>query len=113
MHESAIAQSIVRLAEQNARDNGAEEIEEVELEIGTLAGVEPASLDFALTCAIKGTLLDRARIVRHAIPAEGRCGDCETVFPVKTFFPPCPNCGSYCVSILRGKELRIKSIVIK
>lgn len=113
MHELAIAQSIVRLAEQYAGDNGAEEIEELELEIGTLAGIEISSLDLALKCAVKDTMLDNARIIRHDIAAEGRCGDCEMIFPVETLFSPCPRCGSYCVNVLKGKELRIKSIVVK
>lgn len=113
MHELAIAHSIVQLAEQNARDNQAEEIEELELEIGSLAGVEISSLEFALQSAVKDTMLNNARIIRHDIPAEGRCGDCEAVFPVDTLFSPCPQCGSYCVNILKGKELRIKSIVVK
>lgn len=113
MHELAIAQSIVQLAEQNVRANRAEEIEELELEIGSLAGVELSSLEWALKTAVKGTILSHARIVRHDIPGEGRCGDCEAVFPVETLFSPCPQCGSYCVAILKGKELRIKSIVVK
>lgn len=113
MHELAIAHSIVQLAEQNARDNQAEEIEELELEIGSLAGVEISSLEFALQSAVKDTMLNNARIIRYDIPAEGRCGDCDAVFPVDTLFSPCPQCGSYCVTILKGKELRIKSIVVK
>ncbi|WP_085537690.1 hydrogenase maturation nickel metallochaperone HypA [Massilibacteroides vaginae] len=113
MHELAIAQSIVQLAEQNARENQAQEIEELELEIGSLAGVEIASLEFALQCAVKDTMLNNARIIRHDIRAEGRCGDCETRFFVDTLFSPCPRCGSYAVNILHGKELRIKSIIVK
>ena len=42
MHELSIAQSIVQLSEQQAREHHSsqiEKIEEVELEIGCLAGV--------------------------------------------------------------------------
>ncbi|MDH6309562.1 hydrogenase nickel incorporation protein HypA/HybF [Dysgonomonas sp. PFB1-18] len=113
MHELSIAQSIVQLAEQQARKHQATEIEELELEIGSLAGVELHTLEFALESSVKGTMLNNARIVRHDIAGEGRCGDCEAVFPVDVLFSPCPHCGSYCVSILKGKELRIKSIVVK
>lgn len=113
MHELSIAQSIVQLAEQNARQHQSEEIEELELEIGSLAGIEITSLDFALQCAVKDTMLANARIIRHDIQAEGRCGDCSKTFPVETLFSPCPACGSYCVNLLKGKELRIKSIVVK
>lgn len=113
MHELSIAQSIIRLAEQQAKENHATEIEELELEIGNLAGIEVHSLEFALQSLKKGTMLNNANIVRHDIVAEGRCGDCENSFPVETLFSPCPYCQSYCVKIIRGKELRIKSIVVK
>ena len=39
MHELSIAQSIVQLSEQQAREHRSSQIEEVELEIGCLAGV--------------------------------------------------------------------------
>jgi len=113
MHELSIAQSIVELAEEQARKRQAQCIEELELEIGSLAGVELQSLEFALESCVKGTLLENAQIVRHDIAGEGRCGDCETVFPTNVLFNPCPVCGSYAVKIIKGKELRIKSIVVK
>ena len=40
MHEMSIAQSIVELAEEQARSRHSEAVEELELEIGRLAGVE-------------------------------------------------------------------------
>ena len=39
MHELSIAQSIVQLSEQQAREHHSSQIEKVELEIGCLAGV--------------------------------------------------------------------------
>jgi hydrogenase nickel incorporation protein HypA/HybF len=113
MHELSIAQSIVELAEEQARNHKVQCIEELELEIGSLAGIDRQSLEFALESCVKGTLLENARIVRHDISGEGRCGDCEKLFPIDTFFMPCPFCGSYAVKTIRGKELRIKSIVVK
>ena len=92
MHEMSIAQSIVELAEEQARSRHSEAVEELELEIGRLAGVELHTLDFALESAVKG---------------------CGQTFPMETLFTPCPACGSYCVKIIKGKELRVKSIVIK
>ncbi len=112
MHELSIAQSIVRLAEEQARKNNGSVIEELELEIGKLAGVELHALEFALESAVKDSMLANARIIRHEIEGEGRCGDCEQFFPVETLFSPCPYCGSYFVKITKGKELRVKSIVI-
>jgi hydrogenase nickel incorporation protein HypA/HybF len=113
MHELSIAQSIVELAEQQARSHKATVIEELELEIGSLAGVELQSLEFALESSVKGTMLNDTKIVRHDIKGEGKCGDCENIVPVDTLFSPCPHCGSYCIKIMKGKELRIKSMIVK
>ena len=113
MHELSIAQSIVELAEQEARNHNSTSIEELELEIGALAGIEWTALEFALESAIKGSLLENARIIRQLIAGEGRCGDCENLFPVENLFTECPVCGSYAVKIVKGKELRIKSLIVK
>lgn len=113
MHELSIAQSIVELAEQHARTHHASAIEELELEIGCLAGVELQTLEFAMESAVKGTLLEKASIVRHYIEGEGQCSDCGWVFPLDTLFSPCPECGSYFIHIKKGQELRVKSIVVK
>lgn len=100
------------LVEEQARSHGAAGIEEVELEIGSLAGVEPLALDFALESAVKGTLLAGARLVRRYIPGEGKCTDCEAVFPLDSLPAPCPVCGSWWVAVVRGRELRVKSVVV-
>ncbi len=113
MHELSIAQSIVALAEEQARQHQATAIEELELEIGRLSGVEIPTLEFALESAVKGSLLEEARIIRHYIDGEARCAECETRYPLPTLLTPCPHCGSWYFQLLKGKELRVKSIVIK
>jgi hydrogenase nickel incorporation protein HypA/HybF len=112
MHELSIAQSIVELAEQQARNHQANSIEELELEIGSLAGIDWSALEFALESAKKESLLENARIIVQRIAGEGRCGDCESLFPVENLLSACPVCGSYAVRIIKGKELRIKSMIV-
>lgn len=48
MHELSIARSIVELVEEQADNRGASVVEELELEIGHLSGVEIQTLEFAL-----------------------------------------------------------------
>lgn len=112
MHELSLAQALIALAETQARSHHAAGIEEIELEIGHLAGIEPHTFDFALRTAVRGTLLQHARIVRHYIDGEARCSQCEASFPTRDPIAQCPHCGSWWVTITRGKELRLKSIVI-
>lgn len=71
MHELSIAQSIVQLSEQQAREHHFSQIEEVELEIRCLAGVELQTLEFAMGSAVKGTLLEKAKIIRRYVTEKG------------------------------------------
>ncbi|MDR1499547.1 MAG: hydrogenase maturation nickel metallochaperone HypA [Tannerellaceae bacterium] len=112
MHELSIALSIIELVREQALRSQALSIEEVEIEIGRLSGVEVETLTFALQSAVKDTMLERARIVRRDIEGEGICGDCGVGFAVSGIFSPCPHCGSYAVRLIKGKELRVKSIII-
>lgn len=100
------------MAEELARARNARSIAELEIEIGSMAGVELHTLMSALKSSVKSTMLANARIVRHDVGGEGQCADCGAVFPVSSFFQSCPECGGYLVNIVRGKELNIKSIVI-
>lgn len=113
MHELSIARSIIDLVEEQVARHASPGVEELELEIGYLSGVEVQTLRFALDSAVKGTRLDNARIVWRYIDGEGQCSDCENTFKMDTLLTPCPFCGSYLVKITKGKELRIKSIVVK
>ncbi len=79
MHELSIARSIVELVEEQADNRGASVVEELELEIGHLSGVEIQTLEFALDSAIKGSKLEKARIIRHYI--EGK----DSVATVRPF----------------------------
>jgi hydrogenase nickel incorporation protein HypA/HybF len=112
MHELSVALSIVELVVAQADEHKALAIEEVELEIGCLAGLDIPTFTFALESALKNTALASARIVRHDIAGEGQCGDCKAVFPMEALITPCPQCGSYAINITKGKELRVRSLVI-
>ena len=114
MHELSIALSIIDLAERHARARTppARAIEEIELEIGALAAIDATALDFALESAIKNTLAENAKITRHIIPGEGLCETCGARVPMQTLCQPCPRCASWQIRLTRGKELRVKSIVV-
>lgn len=62
MHELSIALSIVDLADEQAKKAHACKIIEIELDIGTLSGIEVDALNFALEIAAKDTLLETAAV---------------------------------------------------
>ena len=112
MHELSIALGIVKIAEQEYRKAGANKVESIELEIGTLSGVELDSLDVAWPMAVKDTVLEHAERKIDIIDGWARCVDCETEFPLDHIFDSCPECNSYFKNVVRGKELRVKALEV-
>ena len=113
MHELSIAMGIVELAEKEAQKAGGTEIEVIELEIGKLSGVEKEALDFAWPVATKNSMLANAKVKIDSPAGRARCLECNFEFDVENLYDSCPKCNSYFKDIYQGKELRIKSIIIK
>lgn len=112
MHELSIALGIVDIAEKETKKANKRNVDLIELEIGTLAGIEFESLDFVWSSAVKNTVLEHAEKRINIIEAEAKCGDCNTVFKIKKVFDACPNCKSYLKGIIKGKELRVVSLEV-
>lgn len=112
MHELSIVMSILDIAEKESAKNNAVQIDEIELEIGELSGIDMPAFDFAWQQAVKSTKLESAAKIVNHIPGEGLCMDCKAVFPMHQLYKPCPVCGDHFITILKGKELRVKSLVI-
>lgn len=112
MHELSIVMSIVDLATKEAAKHHASAIEEIELDIGCLSGIDMDSFDFAWQQAVKRTILEGAKRKVNRIEGSARCSDCDTHFTMVQLYDSCPNCKSHLTEIVRGKELKVKSLVL-
>lgn len=106
----SIALSIVKIAEAEAKKAQVRNFAAIDMEIGTLAGIEFDALDFVWTAAVQQTVLEKAEKRIKKIPAKARCGDCEIVFPIHFIHDNCPECGSFLKSVIQGRELRVISL---
>ncbi len=112
MHELSIAMGIVKIAETETKKAAKTSVERIELEIGSMAGVELDSLEYVWETAVKNTVLEKAKLVIDFKKGKARCLECETVYPMKKMYDSCPECKSYFKDILQGKELRVKSLEV-
>lgn len=112
MHELSIVMSIVELATAQAARHDAVAIEEIELDIGCLSGIEMDSFDFAWQQAVKRTILEHAQRRVNRIAGKAFCLDCETEFAMAHLYDGCPVCGSHLCQVKSGKELRLRSLVL-
>jgi hydrogenase nickel incorporation protein HypA/HybF len=112
MHELSIVLSIIDIASKEAEKVNAQEVTEIELDIGELCSVEQDAFDFAWQQAVKNSVLHKANRIVNTIDGEGVCLDCGTCFPVHQLYDACPVCGDHFIEIKKGKELRVKSLVV-
>lgn len=111
MHEFSLAQNILEIVEENIKKNNVSFVSEIVLEIGTLSGVEISALDMALQSLQEGSIIEKALIRKVIIQAVARCTECRHEFEPEDFYTACPNCESFSHEILKGKELRVKTII--
>lgn len=113
MHELSIAVNLVDIAISHANEAKAKKINCIEVEIGELSGVIGSALEFCFETVCKNTIADNAILSIISISALGTCQDCHHSFSLDSLFSPCPNCESFQIVLNKGKELRIKSILVE
>ena len=120
MHELSMAQGIINAVLETAESNNATEVNEVTIEVGRLAMINPEQLQFMLGVLVENTIMEDAEITFEDIPAEIRCHDCdfhgEAILDDSDHYAPlvkCPECDSLSVEILNGKDIVVKNMVIE
>jgi hydrogenase nickel incorporation protein HypA/HybF len=112
MHELSIVMSIIDIAAEQAANENAATIDEIEIDIGCLSTVEMNAFDFAWQQAVKQTILEKTARKINRIKGKAQCLDCETSFAIENLYDSCPVCGKNFINITEGKELRVKSLVV-
>lgn len=115
-----MAQGIINAVLETAESNNATEVNEVTIEVGRLAMINPEQLEFILGILIENTIIEDAEIKIEEIPIEITCNDCKfhgnAIVDDKDHYAPmvkCPECESFKVEILNGKDIIVKNIVIE
>jgi len=110
MHELSIALSIIEISADHAEKAAMKSVSKVEIEVGTMAGIETEALMLSLDMASRNTILENAGFEITYIQAQARCRSCQQVFNVENFYDACTQCGSYDKEFFQGKELRVRAI---
>jgi hydrogenase nickel incorporation protein HypA/HybF len=109
MHEMSITQGIIDLCLEHAKGR---RLSSLEVVIGELSNVVPEAIEFCFEACSKGTLLEGAQLNIIRIPGSGKCHGCGLETPLTELYDSCTHCGSNCITIISGDELRVKSIEV-
>jgi len=110
MHEMSIAEGVLGIVRETARNGGIARVSAVRLEIGALAAVEPAALRFCFDAVTRGSLAEGAALDIDEISGAAWCFGCSDTVPLKARGEPCPRCGKAALTVTAGTEMRVKDI---
>lgn len=112
MHEISVMESTLELAVNCARQQGAEQIRQMTLRVGTLSGVVPEALAFAFDVVVQGTIAQQARLTIKTISARCCCPNCGSDFQPPDWIFECPDCAHLCTEVYQGRELELASLEV-
>lgn len=113
MHELSIAQSIIEIAEEKAREGNSQCIQVIKIRLGEFTTVVREALEFAFEVARRETLAENARLEIEIVPMVARCVACGSVSnPVREVCLLCPQCGLP-LEVVSGEELQVEYIEIE
>ena len=111
MHEMSIAESVLGIVEDTARQEGFGRVKEVRLEMGRLAAVEVEALRFCFDVVVRGSLAEGAELAIDEVPGTAWCFDCSESVSVDARGEACPRCGGGRLQVNGGTEMRVKDLV--
>ena len=112
MHELSIVQNILEIASQEMKKAKAEKVDQIDLDIGMLSGIEMDAFLFAWDACLSNTIMATTKRNINRIPAIAKCSACSHVFETEDYFAQCPDCGEYLTTLIQGKELKVRSLVV-
>ena len=108
----SIAEGILDIALDYARQNDAKEVHEVGLVLGEMAGVELDSLRFSWDIITKGTSAEGAALKVRQTPLVGRCVKCGKEFPIRGYNFWCPECENGVLKTISGREMQVEYLEV-
>ncbi|TRZ89744.1 MAG: hydrogenase maturation nickel metallochaperone HypA [Rhodocyclaceae bacterium] len=112
MHEMSLAEGVLQLIEDAAREQEFEKVTAVWLEIGQLSGVEVEAMKFCFDAVMRDSIADGARLEIIALPGTGWCMECAITVPMDEVFGECPRCGGHQMQVTGGTEMRVKELEV-
>jgi hydrogenase nickel incorporation protein HypA/HybF len=109
MHEAAMAQSLVEVISQEARNRRAKPTR-AKMSCGVLNAVNDDVISFAFEAIARGTPCEGMQLQIEHKPLQAKCRSCGHVFVVDLSAMKCPDCGRDDFELLPDAPLLLEQI---
>lgn len=113
MHELSLVESVRELIEAAAAREGFSRVRRVRVEIGQLSGVEREAFEFCFDLAMRGSIVESARLDILATPGRGCCVSCGKDSALAVVYDPCEHCGAVPLAVTAGTEMRVIDLEVE
>jgi hydrogenase nickel incorporation protein HypA/HybF len=113
MHEMSLAEGVLQIIEDSAKQQSFARVKTVWLEIGQLSSVEPEAMRFCFDAVVRGSLAEGAKLEIVIVDGGGQCFNCGQTVKLAAVYDACPACGGYPVNPVSGTEMRIKELEVE
>jgi hydrogenase nickel incorporation protein HypA/HybF len=112
MHELSVAQEIINIVRQSIPSEN-HKVKVVRMKVGGLSGILVDSLKFCFDSLVANSDLDGSVLDILEVPIKIYCNECSKEYIINEPIFICPNCNSFNVNLLEGKELEITEIELE
>jgi hydrogenase nickel incorporation protein HypA/HybF len=112
VHEAGLVQSMLTIAEREARRAGGTRIALVRLRVGRLSAVVPEALEHAFDALKAGTMAGSATMEVEYVPGRLFCARCERDFTTEDLIGACPTCGTPSGFVKDGMDVQLVSLEV-
>jgi hydrogenase nickel incorporation protein HypA/HybF len=113
MHELAVTESILNIAQKHAVQANAIIVTDIYIVIGKFSSIVDDSIQFYWDIISKNTICENSKLHFDRRPAKFLCLDCGHEFEFTDEIMPCPACTSIRLKLLSGEEFWLESIEIE
>lgn len=113
MHELAVTESILEIANRHAAAANATKITDIYVTLGQLSSIVDDSVQFYWDIISQATIAEGAVLHFNRVRARMRCDDCGAEFEMLDQLAPCPECASIHLKLIAGDEFWLESIEIE
>ncbi|MCK5790475.1 MAG: hydrogenase maturation nickel metallochaperone HypA [Ketobacter sp.] len=113
MHEMSLCESVLQIVEEEAARQRFSKVKWLQLEIGTLAGVEVEAMRFCFDAVSRNSVLEGAALDIVQPVGQAWCMQCAKTLSLRERYQPCPECGGYQLQVTGGDEMRIKELEVE
>lgn len=111
MHEIGMLYQTAKLVTEYADKKQIDEVKNISLEIGELAGVLPEIFtDYFAYVAEQFPKLKNAKLQIKMVPSEALCTQCQCLYNILRNEGICPRCHSTMKTVLGGTDVQLQNI---